>query len=793
MRFLNDVGINKFIGVVLGVQLAMLGLLGLACLGLDAPILRQVVGFIFLTFVPGVLILRILKIHNIGVIESLVYSVGLSLAFVMFGGMLINFTLPLIGVSRPISLIPVTLTLVIFTMVLTAIAYVRNRTFTVSKETVLGEKLPLLSVLLLALLLLLVILGVAITDYYQNNVLLLILTLAIAGVIGLAAFGKLIEPRIYLLAIFIIGLCLLYQTTLMSPSLVGSDIHQEYYFHRLVVENGFWDASIPRTINSCLSITILAPVYSLLLNIDGIWMFKAIYPLLFSLAPLTLFHIFSQQMSYKKALLATFFFVAVPTFSLEMISSCRQQVAELFFVLLILLMVDRKLNLFPRLTLVIIFAASIVVSHYGLGFIGFIYIGLFLPLLFIIRSSIFRKAWGWLTRKFGGLPRSLIVPRALPGKMLVIVVVMYFAAGFAWYGAVSSGTDLNLLSRIWRGQIGTITSEISKVWSETPELTSETPEVTPEVTPETPEVTPETPEPLAFFRFGERASLVRTALGLDFPRASPMGKGFRILQYITQLFLIIGCFRLLFRPRNLRFTAEYIALSVTSVLLILACIFLPVFASLLNTTRMYHITLILLAPFCILGGEAIWLGVSSLWQKLRRRIEALEFAEDSQGYFKFVTLAVLIPYFLFTSGFIFEVTKNETTDVINEPYSIALSSHRVDLAGVCYWQDVASADWLAQNIGDESIILADSGGYLLLSERTELAGRITASFDMTKLPENSYIYFRAWNIEKQGVTGCAGIGLRRHVVFDDIPGMTEVINSKNRVYNNGGAQILAPK
>ena len=36
----------------------MLGLIGLAALGFDIPVLRQIVGFIFLTFVPGILILK---------------------------------------------------------------------------------------------------------------------------------------------------------------------------------------------------------------------------------------------------------------------------------------------------------------------------------------------------------------------------------------------------------------------------------------------------------------------------------------------------------------------------------------------------------------------------------------------------------------------------------------------------------------------------------------------------------------------------------------------------------------
>jgi uncharacterized membrane protein len=809
MTLPNDWEIKKCLGLALAALLTLLGLMGLAGLGFDVPGLRQIVGFSFLTFIPGILILRILRIHNIGIIESLVYSVGLSLALIMFGGLFINFTLPLMGISRPISLVPITASLAVFTLMLMAVAYMRDRDFMRPAEITPGEKLQLPPVLFLILLLLLTVLGVALIDSYQSNILLLVCIIAIAGTVGLAAFGKFIKPSVYPLAIFIIGLCLLYQTTLMSPFLIGSDIYSEYYFYRLVAINGFWDASIPITVNSCLSITMLAPVYSLLPNIDSIWVFKAIYPLFFALVPLILFHIFSQQMSPRKAFLAAFFFVAVPTFSLEMIALCRQQIAELFLALVMLLLVDRKLNLGTKLILASIFAMSIVVSHYSLGFIGFIYMGLFLPLVFIIRSGLFRKAWGWLTGKSGGLPRSLTTRGAMPLKALVIVVIIYFLSGFAWYGTVASRVNLSLVSSLWTGQISTITTELGKLGPEPTEPLPASTEPAPAPTEPAPAPTEPAPaptepaptKPLAFFEFGKRDVLIQAALGLDFPQASPQGKGFRILQYITQLFLIVGCLRLIFRPKHLRFTAEYIAISVTAALLLFACIFVPGWANTLNTTRWYHIALITLAPFCILGGEAIWLGTSFLWRKLRHvvRTEAkqpsLANAEDSPGSLKFVALAVLIPYFLFTSGFVYEVTGQEVTDKIDTPYSIALSSYRLDLAGVFYWRDGAAAKWLAQK--------ADSGAQVYVGGhssrplmRYDFPGKITRlpqdTRDAREPLQEGYIYFTAWDMDKGEVTFAVGPGLRRHISFDDIPGLNTIIENKARIYSNGGAQVLGP-
>ena len=67
----NDWEIKKCLRLLLVILLATLGLVGLAGLGFYIPVLRQIVGFVFLTFVPGILILRILKIHNTGIAESL--------------------------------------------------------------------------------------------------------------------------------------------------------------------------------------------------------------------------------------------------------------------------------------------------------------------------------------------------------------------------------------------------------------------------------------------------------------------------------------------------------------------------------------------------------------------------------------------------------------------------------------------------------------------------------------------------------------------------------------------------
>ena len=95
--------------------------------GVAIPVVQQITGFLFLTFVPGVLLLRILRVHGINIFESAAYSVGLSLTLIMFSGAIINFLLPPFGIRNPISPYPILITLTVETLVLMGAAWFRDR------------------------------------------------------------------------------------------------------------------------------------------------------------------------------------------------------------------------------------------------------------------------------------------------------------------------------------------------------------------------------------------------------------------------------------------------------------------------------------------------------------------------------------------------------------------------------------------------------------------------------------------------------------------------------------------
>ena len=87
---MNDWELRRTLLVTVVLQIVFLGSAGLNAIGMPLLIVQQVTGCIFLLFIPGVLLLRVLRLHNLGPVATPLYAVGLSIATLMFSGLLIN-------------------------------------------------------------------------------------------------------------------------------------------------------------------------------------------------------------------------------------------------------------------------------------------------------------------------------------------------------------------------------------------------------------------------------------------------------------------------------------------------------------------------------------------------------------------------------------------------------------------------------------------------------------------------------------------------------------------------------
>ena len=734
---MNDWEIKKFLEIILVLQLAVWGAIGLDATGLQIPLFRQLLGFVYLIFVPGIIILRILKLHKLGNIETLLYTVGLSIATLMFTGLFMNTVYPLFGISGPISIVPFIITLSVVVSVLCILSYVRDKDFSDPGFIDVGNVLSP-PALFLCLIPFLAVFGTYLMNFYQNNILILILIVVVGLVALLIGFDKFIHKKLYPLAVFAIAISLLYHQSLISMYVSGHDIQSEYYLCDLVKMNAIWDPTMFGNLNAMLSLVMLAPIYSIILNMELTWVFKIIYPLLFSLAPLGLYCVFQKQTDGRIAFLACFFFMSLNTSFGAMPRLARQEIAELFLVLLILLMIGTNIDKIKRSFLFIVFGISLVVSHYGLSYIYMFCLIAALLMLVLAENPNMQELKGRFLSKFGRWkekladnPNSLKIEDRTIHSTFVLLFVIFT---LTWYMYVSSSSAFNSIVLIGDHIASSIFTD--------------------------------------FLNPGAAEGLHRM---MTAPAPGLLHEINREINYLNQIFIVIGCVfvLLLKRRREKKFERDYSAFSVVNLGILFASIAVPFFASPLNMVRVYQIALIFLAPFCVIGGITVLRVISKIV-----RVSWTNKAVRS-------SLKILSVYFviflLYQTGFVFYVTEGQST-------SISLNS---TAEGYCFNdQEVSGAMWL-NGVKGSSPVYADEPRWLILYTRLgpEQLNMFTVN-NINRTRENSYIYFGTRNAVERDVALRHETGVEPGVssVFEYI-NSEYIVDSRSKIYTNGGCEI----
>lgn len=509
---------------------------------LDIPIARQVLGFVYFTFVPGYVFLKILRLDNLDKIETLIFSVGSSLVFLMLVGLAINEIFTLAGFSNPLSSpnLLVILSSVIF------IGY--TSTYLRSRGTASWRpRMPKLTYphLLMLLPLALSIVGVVSVNVFGSNLVLLLMILSVAFLVALAILARRVLPQnLYPPLLLMIAISLLFHSSLVSKYLInfGSDISLEYAIAKVTTSDALWSPlgnPAAGRFDSMLSITILPAIYSNLLNLTLTWTFKILYPVIFSLVPLGLYLLWKKYIGSKGAFIAAFLVVAQETFYGEMLGLARQMIAEVFLVLLLLTLLSIKMETPKRVLLFSLFGVGLVMSHYALTLIFAFFIGFVLVFLLLIRR-----------------------PSA---KITVSMVLIFLVLMFSWYIYTSKAATFN-----------DILTYGDYVYSQLGQ----------------------------FFNLESRGATVLSGLGLE-AAPTVWNTISRVFAYLTEFLIIVGFLALLIRKVKGDFDREYLALSAIAVVFLGALVVVPGLAKTFNMTRFYHVLLFFLAPLFVLGGVAL--------------------------------------------------------------------------------------------------------------------------------------------------------------------------------------------
>ena len=388
-----------------------------AAILLDIPVLRQVLGFSCFAIIPGLLILYALKLNRIGFLKRFLLSVGLSISFLIFWGLLINVLLPLFGYPTPLSTPSLVISMTIVLMALGLVAYWRNRDgiqLTSIQELVEDIKNKHLSLLLFPLLFpLLTVIGRNQLDTYgDNRIILATFALIPLYVVLLIWQNKKVPKATYPVAIGMISISLLLARGLVGNYLMGGgDIYSEYHQFQVVSTNLHWAAGTPT-----LSTSFLPAVFQSLLGINPIYIYKVVLLIPISLIPLIGYVIYEKYLGSLFGFLSSFFCMAQIPFIYMLSGQIRIGVALVSFALALMVLFDDSLAGLSKRILFLIFAVSLVVEYYVLPVI-FLVLMLFLWVVPSVLRGRFRL-------------QTLVTPTAV----LLLAVLIYF-----WWGQTTTG------------------------------------------------------------------------------------------------------------------------------------------------------------------------------------------------------------------------------------------------------------------------------------------------------------------------------------------------------------------
>ncbi len=530
-----------------------LNLIMLATVLLNIPIFREITTFVYLSFVPGFLLLQILKFDKSNIANVLLFSVGLSLAFLMLVGLLIN-GLYLIGFSSPLSTLPLALVLSLLTTSLLFICYKRNL---LDNFTSINLDYKLKKILVNSVILVLPPVLGFLGAFLQNvNMMLLMIALVAVIFVVCSVSNGLISPKIYPLLVFSVALALLLHVVFTSKFLIGFDVNLENFVFSRTYTNGHWEFLNPAiytaptvNYNAMLSITILPTIYASLMNVRGEIVFKLLYPFVFALVPVALYQIFEKLIGKLASLVSVFFFVSsvLVFYGVTPISLDRQIVAEFFFVLSIFTLLDKSIPVKNRRLLLILLGTAIAFSHYS---IMYIYLGFMF--------------FTYAVSKLKGMKQETLNS---------IVVLFFFAITTVWY--YFSVAPLDSFINFFLGLLSRFSTDLLNPAARSTQTYTSQP-----------------------------VSNIVNSLSLA-------------VFFAANILVVVGILKLLFKPKKTGIDLIGRTIITASAILLFMSFALPNFAPSLNLDRFYAISLLFLAPCFALGskglldiGKSVWKGVS---------------------------------------------------------------------------------------------------------------------------------------------------------------------------------------
>jgi uncharacterized membrane protein len=660
--------------------------------------------------------------------------VGISIALLMLSGLLLNAVSLAYGLSQPLSLMPLLTMTSAVVLVLCALAYVKDKAFSDPHFIDTGSLLSP-PALFLYLVPFLSVFGTYAFNFYNSNALLIFLLLIIGLIILLVGFGRLIPTNLYPLTIFVTSVSLLFHTSLISQYIVGTDIQVEYSIAQAIIASGFWNSNVFYSGNSMLSLTIFPPVLSIISGMNLVWIFKVIYPLLFSLVPLGLFRAYQKQTNDRIAALSCLFLMVIVTFYVDMVMLAKQQLAELFLVVFILVMLNSDLDRRVKSGLLMLSVFSIAVSHYAVAYLFMFLLACAWLILRLEDKGLSQKPSAQTFSRFrlNGNKERRSSSRSIQRQSTAIspiFILLFIVFTIGWYLYTSQSAALWNISGIGTNIVSNLGQFLNPQATQAP-----------------------------FYAITSASS--------------PLHNVTRYLGIASLFFVAVGIAALLLKNTRMKFARSYSAFALASMGLLVAAVAIPYFASALNTTRLYHFSLIFLAPFAVIGA------ITCVRTVARRFGASSEVRFVRYAPALFAVFLVLL--FQFNNGLVYEIANDN-------PSSFALSK---DIAYPIFnEQELAGATWLTSaratspTTGQYLPIYADANHYELFESLGLTNGEWISNYTA---PGTCYAFLGTYNLAHHDI---ASVYQVQAIQYTATTSLDNLVSNRSVIYDSGGANIL---
>lgn len=563
----------------------------------------------------------------------------------------------------------------------------------------------------------------------------------------LLVMGIKFNEKISILSLWLLGLSLIASGWLRSAYVAGPDVSLEYQIAEFVKHSQIWDISqFKHAYYSCLSVSILGPVLSIMSKVEVVYVLKIIIPLLYSFIVPIVYLINRSYLNERLSIIATFFFISQPVFAVWWWIPLRQEIAFLFFALAILTVVHKSSVASKKYSMIFLaFLIGMIISHYSTAYLSLAFFTMYM----IIRYMVLHR-----------FPDSKYHLKKVPSSFVIIIGIIFVVI---WYGKITYGLGyaLDFVAKSGSSLIGAFEDESSRE-SFISQLTS----LGKDKSPTTIKEYTEDSYKDAVKRYGQnnfydiKPSETREVNGLKISESEAINNVRQIVVNLAKFTIVFGVFALLYRSIKEKRTNTSLVLSFTALTLLLATILLPFFAVSYAQTRTFQHLLI------VMSGAIVYL--------------VLLFKRRSRKYVMNILGLVVVIYYVLMVNIIPAI--GGTT---KSPMALSNQGQEYDLYYV-HVADEKAATWYVEHVinslDQHPFLIGDS--YARYKMRLFSTARTSESMSSDIMPATITKKSYVWSTYSNSSTSEANTSFKSNLMTYEFPEQF-LEENKNMIYSNG--------